>query len=307
MPVRRLPWWRRLRRRVYHLLAVLVLGTVRRLPAAWGRALCRGAATLAWRVRPRERELARRNVAHVFPHWSPGRQRRLLREARTSLADNLHVALTLPARVRRGLPEVEGEAALARLRELLARGRGVVILTGHFSCWELLGAWLARRLGRLTVVTGTIHNPPVDRLVNGWRREAGLTTVPRGEGLAPLLAALRRGEAVALLPDQALAAPSAMVPFCGRPAPTVTGPARLALAAGAPLLPMALAKRDGVAGLYEVVALPPLEPRGDGPDDVLELTGRINAALSTLLLRNPAEWVWFHDRWRLDDANLAGH
>jgi len=298
---------RRWRRRGYALLARGVLGLLRRLPEPAGRGLCRALAALAWRIRPRERRLAERNVALVFPDHAPARRRRLLLQARRRLADNLYVTATLPARVRRGLPEVaDPDGVLAAARRLQDEGHGLIVLTGHFSCWELLGAWLARGLGGLTAVTATIRNPPVDRLVNGWRRTCGLTPVPRRRGLAPLAAALRRGEAVVLLPDQALAAADLTLPFCGRPAPTVSGPARLALLTGAPLLPVALARRaTGGPPAYRVVMLSPLRPAGSGPEAVTALAAAMNAALSELLLRNPAEWVWFHDRWRLrDDPTL---
>ena len=302
-----LPWWRRWRRRGYAALAYLVLGGLRAVPAPAGRLFCRGLAAVAWRLRSRERRLAERNVALVFADRDAAWRRRLLRRARACLADNLYVTATLPRRVRRGLREVADPGDVAgRARTLLAAGRGLIVVTGHFSCWELLGAWLARELGGLTAVTATIRNAPVDRLVNGWRRECGLVPVPRQRGLRPLATALRRGEAVVLLPDQALAAPSLAVPFCGHPAPTVIGPARLALATGAPLLPVALARRAGGGPpRYRVVGLEPLHPRGEGVTDVAKLTAAVNEALSELLLRNPAEWVWFHDRWRITHGPMS--
>lgn len=291
----RLPRWRRWRRRGYHLLARLLLAAARAAPLRPGRAAGAGLGALALRVRPRERARARANLALALPELDAGARETLLKRAAAALGANLHDALVVERLAAGGYAGVEGTAAAATAHALLAEGRGLLILTGHLGCWELLGGWLARELGGLAVVTGTIHNAPVDRLVNERRRRLGLTPLPRGGDLRPLLRVLRGGGAVAVLLDQNAPVPNLSVPFFGRPAPTAAGFARLALRTGAPILPLAI-RREGDGHFVE--QLPPLRPRGGTEAGaVYSCLESCNAALETLIRRAPAEWVWFHARW----------
>ncbi len=290
-----LPRWRRWRRRGYAALARLLLATARVLPLPAGRAAGARLGALALRLRPRERARARANLALALPELGAGEREALLERAAAALGANLYDALALERLAAGGYAGVEGTAAAATARALLAEGRGLLILTGHLGCWELLGGWLARELGGLAVVTGTIHNAPVDRLVNARRRRLGLTPLPRGGDLRPLLRVLRGGGAVAVLLDQNSPVPNLPVPFFGRPAPTAAGFARLALRTGAPVLPLAI-RREGRGHFVE--QLPPLRPQG-GTDEgaVYSCLAWCNAALEALIRRAPAEWVWFHARW----------
>jgi KDO2-lipid IV(A) lauroyltransferase len=223
----------------------------------------------------------------------------------SALGANLFDALAARRLLDAGLvtgPE-HGEQLVPLLERLAGPGRGVLVLTGHLGCWELLGGWLARQveaagLGTLAVVTGTLHNPPVDRVVQERRRALGLKPLPREEGARPLVAHLKAGQVAAILLDQNTSARSLAVPFFGRPARTATGLAQMALKYGIPVLPVAIA-RYGKG--HRVVWLDPLlpDPAGGTGDraDLERFLIRCNRSLETLIRRNPAEWVWFHRRW----------
>jgi KDO2-lipid IV(A) lauroyltransferase len=307
-----LPAWRRWRRGGYHALARAVAALVAAVPEATGRALCETLAAAALLVRGTERRRAERNLALAFPHLEPDARRRLLRRSALALGANLHAALRLERIARDDFREVRCEAspgrggvdALTWVRRLRAEGRGVLILTGHLGCWELLGAFLARRLGGIGVVTGTVHNPPLDAWLQGRRRRLGMQVLPREGGVRPLLALLRRGGVAAVLLDQNVSVASEPVPFLGRPAPTATGLARIATRYGIPVLPVAVAsdRREGRGDAHVVSCLPPLRPSHPaGEAAVTTLTAACNEALGHFVRRNPVEWVWFHDRWGVSD------
>jgi lauroyl/myristoyl acyltransferase len=169
--------WRKVRRRFYWLLVAILIKAADHIPASAGRRFCAGLAKLALWVRPRDRQVADINLARAFPGLDGQARQRLLKDSATAMGRNLFdtVAagrlLEQPGFVSEdpdsGIPPV-----VDMLVDLAAAGRGVFILTGHLGCWELLGAWLARELRArgvdgLGVVTGTVHNPPVDRLLQG--------------------------------------------------------------------------------------------------------------------------------------------
>ncbi|MFO7654373.1 MAG: lysophospholipid acyltransferase family protein [Candidatus Krumholzibacteriia bacterium] len=340
-----LPVFRRWRRRFYHGLLLAVAAAVAQAPPATGRFLCERLALAALLGRGRERRRAEANLAAAWPSLTaagaqngtrsatrpvdevPGQggvqeaaRRRLVHASARALGRNLHTALRLEELARgdyagvRPVAGPEGLDAVGRLRELRDEGRGVLLLTGHLGCWELLGAYLARRLGGLAVVTGTVHNPAVDAWLQGSRRRLGLTVLPRDRGVRPVLERLRAGEIVAVLLDQNTRVPSLPVPFLGRPAPTAVGPARLAVRLGSPLLPVAIARCGdaGAAGgsgagtrtpgdLHEVHCLQTIRPPCT-EEQVPDLLAACNSALAEFVRRNPVEWVWFHDRWGEDSG-----
>ncbi|HOX26685.1 MAG TPA: hypothetical protein PLL30_05845 [Candidatus Krumholzibacteria bacterium] len=294
----RLPWPRRLRRRFWYLAARGVLAGLKTLPSPVGRGLCRWFARLALLLRSAERQRARRNLARVFPDHPPRWREALLRQSASALGENLHAALTADRQASLGFPEVQdaggpdGRGTRAVLRELEARGRGVLLVTAHLGCWELLGAWLAQWLDQPAVVTGTVRNPPVDRLLQDRRRALGLEPLPRDAGARPLLRALDRGAVVGVLLDQKTRAASASIPFLGSPAPTPLGPLRIARRRDVPLLPVAMVR---AGGRWVVHHLAPIEPRQAADDR--ELAARCNRALELLIRGHPDQWVWFHERW----------
>ena len=290
-----LPHWHRLRRRFYYLLTVATLMAVRCLPQRVGRGLCGGLARAALRVRSRERHRAQQNLALAFPDLTVGERDRLLRQAVDALGRNLYDSLALEKLARRDFATVVDEGTVDAVRRLQSRGRGVLLLTGHLGCWELLGAYLASRLDGLAVVTGSVHNAPVDQLLQERRRRWGLTPLPRERDLRPVLRYLRRGGVVAVLLDQNTRVHNVDVPFFGRPAPTPAGFAKLALRYRLPVLPVAI---ERCAEGYRVVHLPPLPLEAGSSEVAVErFLGSCNAALELFIRRNPAEWVWFHERW----------
>jgi len=303
--------WRRTRRRFYWLLAVMMVRLVDRVPVTVGRWLCGALARLALGVRPADRHVAEANLARAFPELDEQGRRRLLRESAEAMGLNLFDTLAADRLLAKDDSVAEEPGPVAGmswvgdvLADLAAPGRGVFILTGHLGCWELLGGWLvrelrARGLDGLGVVTGTVRNPPVDRLLQGRRRRLGMTVLPRRDGAGPLLRYLRSGGIVAVLQDQNTRVQNLDVPFFGEPAPTPVGLARLALRYGIPVLPVAIA-RDRARNRHLVLHRAPLvfKEVGRTDEDVENFMTLCNAQLEHFIRRNPAEWVWFHNRWK---------
>jgi len=278
------------------------------VPLAWGRGLCAGLARLALRLRSSERHLAVQNIARALPDLGPAERKSLLGDSATHLGRNLFQTLAAPRLLRRKDAIVEEIAAGADnrnigecLAELAAPGRGVFVLTGHIGCWELAGGWVAqalaaRRLGPLGVITGTIHNPAVDRLIQERRGILGLQVLPREAGAVPLVRFLKRGGVVAVLLDQRTRVRNLDVPFFGVPAPTPAGLASLALRYRIPVLPV-VGVWDESRRVQVMHHLPAIRTEEFAPGDQLGFLTRCNAALETFIRRNPEQWVWFHQRW----------
>jgi lauroyl/myristoyl acyltransferase len=171
---------------------------------------------------------------------------------------------------------------------------GIVTVTAHVGNWELAGRLLANRLARRThVVVSPEEAPELERWVR--RDGEGMRFVPRahpGVGLS-LLAALRRGEVVALQADRALGnGGDVWIPFFGVPAPFPLGPFLLAGAARAAVVP-AFCVLDRRYRYAVRIATPITVRRGEE-----EAGARAWVALLESVVReHPTQWFNFFDVW----------
>ncbi len=173
-------------------------------------------------------------------------------------------------------------------------GRGVLVMTPHLGCWELVGLYLA---SRMPIVE--LYRPPrqawADRLMRSGRErgQARLAT-PDLKGVRALLTALRRGEAAGILPDQvASRGDGVWAPFFGRAAYTPTLAFRLARATGAvPLLLFCERLSWGRGFRLWVEPLPPI------PDDDTAAATALNARLEAMICRHPEQYLWRYRRYK---------
>lgn len=184
-----------------------------------------------------------------------------------------------------------------------ARGRGVLFLTPHMGSFEITAQAYAERfgerLGPVTVLFRPARKAAVRRLMEGSRERPGLLTAPATlAGVRQMLRALRRGEAVGLLPDQV--PPDGMgvwAPFFGQPAYTMTLAARLVQQTGAALLLIWGERLPNGAGYQVRVSafdgvLPP------DPQAQAESAAVINRAMERLILQRPAQYLWGYNRYK---------
>jgi KDO2-lipid IV(A) lauroyltransferase len=271
------------------------------LPAAAGDAFGRALARVAFSGLRLRRRTVEGQIADAFPGADAAWVRRTAgdcyrhfgREAAELARLDVRGAGDLPARV-------SGEE---EVREVLARvtrpDRGVVIVTGHLGNWEVAGAFLAAIGVPLAAVVKRQRNPRFDALIRASRRRLGIEPVYMEDAYSKLPRLLAAGTSVALVADQDARRRGIFVPFLGRPASTFRGPARIALRTGAPLLFGAVV-RDG--GAYRAI-LEPVEAASEGPDAERALTAAWVARLDARVRRMPAQYFWFHRRWKTRPRN----
>lgn len=174
-------------------------------------------------------------------------------------------------------------------------GRGVLYLTPHLGCFEV-SAQVAALWGPITVLYRRPHKAWLAQL-EGARLRENLRTAPATvSGMRPLLRALRAGEAVGMLPDQAPSAGEGVwAPFFGRPAYTMTLPVRLAQLTGARIV-FAFAERlpRGRGYRLRLHAL-----SSELPDDPGAAAALLNREIETLVRSCPQQYLWGYNRYKV--------
>ncbi|MBR9976113.1 MAG: lysophospholipid acyltransferase family protein [Bacteroidetes bacterium] len=276
---------------VARLLQLLPLGGVRRV--------ARGAAWLFWNVIPIRRGLTLMQLRIAFPDKTDTEIRDIARASVVNLFTTIFELMWTPRldedSLRRVLRIRNPEVIVHAVR----RGRGVILMTGHFGNWEWLSIGVAVLLSMpYTIIVHSIHNPRVDRLVEGWRSRFGNRTVPMGVSVREIIHTLRNRGAVAMIADQSGPSGALYVRYFGRPAATYEGPATFALRLGAPvIMGYSIRCEDGN---YDVVAeeIPTQDLDGFTEANVRELTRRHVRALERKVREYPSLWLWQHKRWK---------
>ena len=192
----------------------------------------------------------------------------------------------------------------AHLRSAVAEGRGVLLLTAHLGNWEAAGQLLTRLDVPVTVTGFDKESPEIRALLNSSSKQK-FKLLPLTGGptdAIPLVAALRRGEVVAMLGDRSYGSPSARIPFCEGTAAFPIGAYVLASIAGAPLMHVFSLREPG--GQYRFFGFPPQHPRmpvHHERDAYLKNCASCFARdLESVLRRDPFQWYNFYPFW--DDA-----
>ena len=179
-----------------------------------------------------------------------------------------------------------------------AQGRGVILLTPHFGCFELISLYIAARLP-LT----SMYSPPrwksLDVLMHEGRARGQTKLAPADMGgVRQLLRALRRGENIGVLPDQVPGSGEGVwVPFFGRPAYTMTLIGRLIESSGAPVVMCHCERLSGGAGY--VLHFSPMSFDAANP-----VPGQINAALEEVIRTCPEQYLWSYNRYKVPRGAL---
>lgn len=183
---------------------------------------------------------------------------------------------------------------VAAAEEAERRGRGVIYLSPHFGCFELAALWLAQRRP-MTVLYRPPRKAYLQPLIDAGRGRDRVHLAPANlGGVRLLLKALRRGEAVGILPDQVPAnGEGAWVDYFGRPAYTMTLIGKLVEATGATIVLFAGIRLPHAAGY--AVHLEQFEGDCTGAAGLRTL----NATMERMVAIDPAQYLWSYNRYKV--------
>lgn len=267
----------------------------RRIPLAAGRRIGKRVGRLAHGVLPRERRKALASLATAFPELPDAERQSLCRSTFEHLGQSLFEIFWLPNLTAANFEETTRVEGAENLRRACDQRRGVVLFAGHCGNWEWLSAAIALGGFEMNTIARDIYDPRINDFVVQSRARHGVKSIGRGSAgsAKEILQTLKRGAILAALIDQNIDAECADVAFFGKPAPTPTGPARLAIRAGAMTIAAFIERRDG---MQVVTYLEPIETTRD--TDPVELTAIMTKAIEDQIRRVPEQWVWMHERWK---------
>jgi Kdo2-lipid IVA lauroyltransferase/acyltransferase len=284
---------------IEYLLFAGVARLVQSLPLSVVRSIARRLGASLFRFFPMRKALTLMQLRAAFPEKDDAEIRRIARGSYVNLITTIFELMWTPRltddiiarEIRVQNPEL--------FHSVLRRGKGIILMTGHFGNWEWLSIGTARVLGHhYMVVVHPIHNPSVDELVEHWRTMHGNRVVPMGVAIREIVRTIRERGIIAMIADQSGPSGAYYVRLFGRHAATYEGPAVFALKTGAPIM-IGFARRQP-DGHYELMIeeLPTQDLKGASEENLRELTRRHVRVLERAIREQPDHWLWQHKRWK---------
>lgn len=263
------------------------------LPLGWNLAVHRIGGRVLYALARRQRHVARRNLEICFPHLTSAEREDLLKRQFESVGMSIgEIAFAWFASDRR-VPKHFVVRGLEHVTAALAKGKGAILYTGHFTSLEICGRPLKLALPNFTIMFSRRSNALLDEIQRRGRLLVAHEAVP-SDNVRALLRALKRNAAVWYAPDQ-MHSTGELVPFFGEPAMTSLTTSKLARLSGAPIVPFSNRRTDN-RGIWELEFHAPLH---DLPtDDALADTRVLVSLLEDFIRAAPEQYQWFNRRFK---------
>lgn len=268
-----------------------------RLPHDAVRRIGIGLGAVAYRVDRRHRAIALGNMSQAIPSLDAQQRVQAVKDCYRNLGAALCEAFSASRFSRVELEHRFSFEGWQHVEAVLAPGKGLLFIGGHFASWQIASYPLSARLGGLNVVVRPPDNPYVARDSVRMREKFGVHVLQRKGVGHRLVNLLRRGERVGLIIDQRPPPRTGItVPFLGRPARTSELPAIAAIHTDTPAIPTLCWHAGG--GKYVLRFRRAIEPEPRGPGATQRLMRRYLDAISLDIREQPRYWFWMHDRWK---------
>ncbi len=186
--------------------------------------------------------------------------------------------------------KISGEENLIK-----AHNKPVIFISGHFANFELMSMEITKKNIKLATIYRPLNNFFLNPLMEILRRKfICKNQIKKGiKGVRDAIDFLKKNYSVALMIDQRVSE-GEIVDFFGKPALTTSLPAQLAIKFNLEIIPVYIERKDNNS--FEIEFQNAISPKHY--NDKLLLTKKLNEILEKMIIKNPSQWIWTHNRWK---------
>jgi len=249
----------------------------------------------------RHHQRAVANLERCFPHFTDAQRESLATKSVQHMCmlavEMMHT--TRLVRVDTWRKYVELDNFHDTLELLMANKKGLIMLTGHYGNWEILGYVMATLGFESTAVARPLDNPYLSEWVYGVRERQGQKIVGKKGATSEITELLASGGVVGFVADQNAGHKGIFVDFFGRKASTYKSIGLLAMQFEVPIV-VGYARRLGGRFHFRLATQDIIWPADwkDQPDPLLYITQRYTKAIEDFVRDDPSQYLWLHRRWK---------
>lgn len=289
---------RRIRHRLEYWLTLSLAFWARLLPYRFALFLGQILGDITFGIIKFRKRVALKNLSRCFTNRSAGELKRICRQSYRNLGKSLVEYALFPKLVRKRLSEMVEFDHAEYFDQAIKKGKGALLLTGHFGSWELMGAAVSHMGYPVDLLVGEQHNPLTDRLMNKYRRMMGVGIIKAGTSAKSVIKALRENRFVAMLSDQDAGRDGVLIDFFGHPTSTPKGPAAFALRTKAPIIIGFIVRQGPKKQTAFLKKLDFSQYAEDKEKDIKKITQEYTSILENYIRKYPDHWYWIHRRWK---------
>ena len=185
------------------------------------------------------------------------------------------------------------------LEKIKKNNEAVIFYSCHFANFELM----AMELDKFGIQCAAIYRPLNNFFLNPLMEYLRMkyicpNQIPKGRmGMREIIAKVKDGYSIALMVDQRVSEGPRTL-FFNKLAHTTTIPAQLALKYNCKLVPISIERKEGAN--FEMTIHEPykIEKTGANEEDTKKITLKINHIIEKMIIQNPTQWIWSHNRWK---------
>ena len=189
--------------------------------------------------------------------------------------------------------KIKGEEIL---NDIISQKKQVIFVSGHFANFELMSMELSKRNIKLATIYRPLNNFFLNPLMEYLRKKyICKNQVQKGiKGLKETISYIKNGFNIALMVDQRLSE-GIKSKFFGEDALTTTLPAQLVNRFNLEIVPIYIRRLNN--NNFEMEIIKPISFK-KSMNTKEQITDRLNVLIENLILRDPSQWIWTHNRWK---------
>lgn len=256
--------------------------------------LSRGIACVAYALNFKHRQIIKANLRFCFPEKSEAQIKQITRNTYKNFAKFAFDMLKNQNATKESIKELTNFDDISIIQKAFESKRVIVFITAHFSCWELIPAIYASYFGAISVVSRTLDSKVMnEKLINARTKHFDVELIDKVGGAKKMLAAIKNGRALGLLPDQdASDSESLVLEFFGKKVNWNVGASVIAKKTNALLLPAFVYQKGDK---YAVRCFEPMDASTHSKE---ELTLYQAKCCEEMIRAKPDEYFFFHKRFK---------
>lgn len=285
------------RHAVEYAFVLLFYALLQLWPHSFRRELAGLFGGIAYFFTPRRVKIATENLRASFPQLSDREVKRIARQVYCNLAASAIEVIDPVSAIASVRVEAETKAKLQQLLQDHEQGKPLLIVTGHYGNWEVLGQYLAVQFKEISFIAKEQSNPYVDRMVNRQRIRLRGRIIPSHSAAREVPKQLKSGSCIFMAVDQDAGSGGVMIEFLGRPAAYFRGWALFSLHYRVPVV-FSLLRHESEGFVLELSDTINPDCTADKNSEIKRLLTLFSDHLAAAVTDHPEQWLWTHRRWK---------